>query len=115
MGAAIRIATPSPRVYPDSVKRSATGIKIATRYPSTSETEAIVTLGSKEGLAHLALATTGVGDAILVPNPSYPIHPYGFVISGADLRHVPMQSEDGFLEELESAIRNTYPKPKCWC
>ena len=76
------------------------------------ETEAIVTLGSKEGLAHLALATTGVGDAILVPNPSYPIHPYGFVISGADLRHVPMQSEDGFLEELESAIRNTYPKPK---
>ena len=76
------------------------------------ETEAIVTLGSKEGLAHLALATTGVGDAILVPNPSYPIHPYGFVISGADLRHVPMQSEAGFLEELESAIRNTYPKPK---
>ena len=53
-------------------------------------TEAIVTLGSKEGLAHLALATTGPGDAILVPNPSYPIHPYGFVISGADIRHVPM-------------------------
>ena len=59
--------------------------------------EAIVTLGSKEGLAHLALATTGVGDAILVPNPSYPIHPYGFVISGADLRHVPMTEEAIFL------------------
>ena len=74
--------------------------------------EAIVTLGSKEGLAHLALATTSNGDAILVPNPSYPIHPYGFVISGADLRHVPMADENAFFEELESAIRNTFPKPK---
>jgi len=74
--------------------------------------EAIVTLGSKEGLAHLALATTSTGDSILVPNPSYPIHPYGFVISGADLRHVPMADEETFIEELESAIRNTYPKPK---
>lgn len=77
------------------------------------DSEAIVTLGSKEGLAHLALATTGTGDSILVPNPSYPIHPYGFVISGADLRHVPMtDDEDTFFTELESAIRNTYPKPK---
>ncbi len=75
-------------------------------------TEAIVTLGSKEGLAHLALATTGPGDAILVPNPSYPIHPYGFVISGADIRHVPMGENIDFFEELESAIRNTFPKPK---
>lgn len=74
--------------------------------------EAIVTLGSKEGLAHLALATTSTGDSILVPNPSYPIHPYGFVISGADLRHVPMSDEVTFLEELEHAIRNSYPKPK---
>lgn len=76
------------------------------------ESEAIVTLGSKEGLAHLALATTGPGDAILVPNPSYPIHPYGFVISGADLRHVPMTGEADFFNELENAIRNTWPKPK---
>lgn len=76
------------------------------------ETEAIVTLGSKEGLAHLALATTGPGDAILVPNPSYPIHPYGFVISGADIRHVPMYGEEEFFAELENAIRNTWPKPK---
>ena len=76
------------------------------------ETEAIVTLGSKEGLAHLALATTGPGDAILVPNPSYPIHPYGFVISGADIRHVPMGDEDSFFAELENAIRNSWPKPK---
>ncbi len=76
------------------------------------ESQAIVTLGSKEGLAHLALATTGVGDTILVPNPSYPIHPYGFVISGADLRHVPMSDEDAFFKELDRAIRTTYPKPK---
>ncbi len=74
--------------------------------------EAIVTLGSKEGLAHLALATTGPGDAILVPNPSYPIHPYGFVISGADIRHVPMSDEANFFDELESAIRNSWPRPK---
>lgn len=76
------------------------------------ETEAIVTLGSKEGLAHLALATTSVGDAILVPNPSYPIHPYGFVISGADLRHVPMTDEVDFFDELDRAIKTSYPKPK---
>tara|TARA_B110000503_G_scaffold132347_1_gene208198 strand:- start:345 stop:1550 length:1206 start_codon:yes stop_codon:yes gene_type:complete len=84
------------------------------RYDVTLDpnSEAIVTLGSKEGLAHLALATTGTGDSILVPNPSYPIHPYGFVISGADLRHVPMTDEDTFFTELENAIRNTYPQPK---
>jgi alanine-synthesizing transaminase len=76
------------------------------------ETEAIVTLGSKEGLAHLALATTGPGDTILVPNPSYPIHPYGFVISGADIRHIPMADEDEFFEELSKAIHNSWPKPK---
>jgi alanine-synthesizing transaminase len=76
------------------------------------ETEAIVTLGSKEGLAHLALATTGPGDAILVPNPSYPIHPYGFVIAGADIRHVPMADEPHFFDELENAIRNSWPRPK---
>ncbi|GAB5415582.1 MAG: alanine transaminase [Congregibacter sp.] len=76
------------------------------------ETEAIVTLGSKEGLAHLALATTGPGDAILVPNPSYPIHPYGFVISGADIRHVPMGDENSFFQELENAIRTSWPRPK---
>jgi alanine-synthesizing transaminase len=75
--------------------------------------EAIVTLGSKEGLAHLALATTGPGDAILVPNPSYPIHPYGFVISGADIRHVPLgDSEEDFFAELEKAIHNSWPRPK---
>ena len=76
------------------------------------ETEAIVTIGSKEGLAHLALATTGPGDAVLVPNPAYPIHPYGFVISGADIRHVPLTAEVDFFAELEKAIRDSWPRPK---
>ena len=76
------------------------------------ESEAIVTIGSKEGLAHLALATTGPGDAVLVPNPAYPIHPYGFVISGADIRHVPLTPEVDFFAELEKAITDSWPKPK---
>ena len=76
------------------------------------ESEAIVTIGSKEGLAHLALATIGPGDAVLVPNPAYPIHPYGFVIAGADIRHVPMTSDVDFFNELEKAIRDSWPKPK---
>ena len=74
--------------------------------------EAIVTIGSKEGLAHLALATMGPGDAVLVPNPSYPIHPYGFVIAGADIRHVPIVPGLDFFGELEKAIHNSWPRPK---
>jgi alanine-synthesizing transaminase len=77
-----------------------------------SETEAIVTLGSKEGIAHLAMAILGPGDSVLVPNPSYPVHPYGFVIAGADVRHVPLTPETDFFSELETAILNTWPKPK---
>ena len=76
------------------------------------ETEAIVTLGSKEGLAHLAMAVVDRGDAVLVPNPSYPIHPFGFVIAGADVRHVPIGPDIDFFAELEKAIRDSWPKPK---
>jgi len=77
------------------------------------ETQAIVTIGSKEGLAHLALATVGPGDAVLVPNPAYPIHPYGFAIAGADIRHVPViGGEEAFFEELEKAIKDSWPTPK---
>ncbi len=76
------------------------------------ENEAVVTMGSKEGLAHLALATLDKGDAVLVPNPSYPVHPYGFVIAGADIRHVPIGENIDFFIELEKAIRNSFPKPK---
>jgi alanine-synthesizing transaminase len=76
------------------------------------DTEAIVTIGSKEGLSHLALATMGPGDAVLVPNPAYPIHPYGFVIAGADIRHVPLMPGVDFFSELEKAIHNSWPRPK---
>ena len=74
--------------------------------------EAIVTIGSKEGLSHLALATVDRGDAVLVPNPCYPIHTYGFVIAGADIRHVPLIPGGDFFAELEKAIKNAWPKPK---
>ncbi len=74
--------------------------------------EVIVTIGSKEGLAHLALATVGPGDAVLVPNPAYPIHPYGFIIAGADIRHVPIVPGVDFFAELEKAIKNSWPVPK---
>ena len=76
------------------------------------DTEAIVTIGSKEGIAHLALATLGRGDTVLVPNPSYPIHIYGPVIAGADILQVQMTPDVDFFAELEHTIRMCYPKPK---
>jgi len=76
------------------------------------ESEAIVTLGSKEGLAHLAMAVVDHGDAVLVPNPAYPIHPYGFVLAGADVRHVPIGPGIDFFEELQKSLRDNWPKPK---
>lgn len=76
------------------------------------ESEAIVTIGSKEGLAHLMLATLDHGDTVLVPNPSYPIHIYGAVIAGAQVRSVPLVEGVDFFNELERAIRESYPKPK---
>ena len=76
------------------------------------DSEAIVTIGSKEGIAHLALATLDTGDIVLVPNPSYPIHIYGPVISGADIRHIPMTQGADFFESLERSIQDSYPKPK---
>ena len=76
------------------------------------ETEAIVTIGSKEGLAHLMLATLDSGDMVLVPNPSYPIHIYGAVIAGAQIKHVRMTEGVDFFVEAEKAIRESYPKPK---
>jgi alanine-synthesizing transaminase len=74
--------------------------------------EAIVTIGSKEGLAHLMLATLDRGDTVLVPNPSYPIHIYGAVIAGADIRSVRMTDGVDFFAELERALRESFPKPK---
>ncbi|MGB6241955.1 MAG: alanine transaminase [Castellaniella sp.] len=76
------------------------------------DSEAIVTIGSKEGLAHLMLATLDRGDTVLVPNPSYPIHIYGAVIAGANIRSVPMTPGLDFFEEIERAVREAIPKPK---
>jgi alanine-synthesizing transaminase len=76
------------------------------------DAEAIVTIGSKEGLAHLMLATLERGDTVLVPNPSYPIHIYGAVIAGADIRSVRMTRDVDFFAELERAIRESFPRPK---
>jgi alanine-synthesizing transaminase len=75
------------------------------------ETEAIVTLGSKEGFANLAMAISAPGDVVVVPNPSYPIHAYGFIIAGASLRHVPVGPGIDFLAELDRAVRYSVPAP----
>lgn len=75
------------------------------------EREAIVTIGSKEGLANLAQAITGPGDVILVPNPSYPIHQFGFIIADGAVRYLPVKPDDEFLAALERAVLNSAPKP----
>jgi alanine-synthesizing transaminase len=77
-----------------------------------ADAEAIVTIGSKEGLAHLMLATLDRGDTVLVPNPSYPIHIYGAIIAGADIRSVRMTRGVDFFDELQRAIRESLPKPR---
>src|SRR5712671_7488076 len=76
------------------------------------DNEAIVTIGSKEGLAHLMLATLDRGDTVIVPDPSYPIHIYGAVIAGADIRSVHIAPHVDFFSDLERIIRGSYPKPK---
>ncbi|MEE8516515.1 MAG: LL-diaminopimelate aminotransferase [Alphaproteobacteria bacterium] len=75
------------------------------------ESETIATLGSKEGFANLATAITTPGDVVLVPNPSYPIHPYGFIIAGAAVRHVPIGPEENFIKNLERAVKHCVPSP----
>jgi alanine-synthesizing transaminase len=75
------------------------------------ETEVVATLGSKEGLANLAQAITSPGDTILVPNPSYPIHQFGFIIAGASVRSIPHTPDEDFLRALDRAVRHSVPKP----
>jgi alanine-synthesizing transaminase len=76
------------------------------------ESEAIVTIGVKEGLSHLILVTIRPGDVVFTPNPTYPIHPYSAIISGGDVRGIPVGPEHDFFENLMSATRQTWPKPK---
>ncbi|MEN8722808.1 MAG: LL-diaminopimelate aminotransferase [Alphaproteobacteria bacterium] len=75
------------------------------------DTEIVATLGSKEGLANLAQAITTPGDVILTPNPSYPIHPYGFIIAGAVARHLPTGPDHDYFESLDRAMRHCHPAP----
>ena len=76
------------------------------------ESESVVTIGAKEGIGHLALATLGPGDAVLVPDPTYPIHAYSVVIAGGDLRSVPLVGDGDFFQNLLTATKQTWPQPK---
>jgi alanine-synthesizing transaminase len=76
------------------------------------DTEAVVTIGSKEGLAHLALAVLGPGDVVFCPSPTYPIHQYCVILAGGDLRSIPLVPGEDFFEHLVEAMRQTWPKPK---
>ncbi|MFH0932899.1 MAG: alanine transaminase [Nitrospirota bacterium] len=77
-----------------------------------SELEAVVTIGSKEGLSHLVLATVGPGDVVMTPTPAYPIHPYSVIIAGGEVRSIPIGPGIDFFEEMEKAYRSSWPRPK---
>ncbi|NOY84459.1 MAG: alanine transaminase [Nitrospirae bacterium] len=76
------------------------------------ESEAIATIGSKEGIAHLALALVGPGDIVMAPSPTYPIHTYGVIIAGAELRSIPMRPDRDFFEDMASVTKQSWPRPK---
>ena len=112
-------AARNPRAHRYSMSRGVPGLRkaLAAYYQRRfgveldPEKECIVTLGSKEGLANLAQAITGPGDVLLVPNPSYPIHPYGFIIAGATVNHLPVTPDASFLKAIEQAMKLTSRKP----
>ena len=112
-------AARNPRAHRYSMSRGIPGLRkaLAGYYQRRfnvdldPESEAIVTLGSKEGLANLASAITSPGDILLVPNPSYPIHPYGFIIAGGSVRHIPVLPDADLLTALERAVKHSVPKP----
>jgi alanine-synthesizing transaminase len=112
-------AVQNPRTHGYSVSRGITGLRracagyYARRFgvELDPEREVIVTLGSKEGLANLAQAITAPGDIVLVPNPCYPIHAFGFIMAGASVRHVPIGPEFDFLGELKKAVPHSIPAP----
>ena len=112
-------AVKDPRTHRYSVSRGIPGLRRANaayykrrfNVDIDPESETIVSLGSKEGLANLASAITSPGDVIVVPNPSYPIHPYGFIIAGANVRHVPIGPGYNFMEGLKQAVKDCVPPP----
>src|SRR5437868_9922439 len=113
-------AVQNPRTHGYSVSRGITGLRraCAAYYARRFEVEldperdVIVTLGSKEGLANLAQAITAPGDVVLAPNPSYPIHTFGFIIAGAAIRSIPAAPGPDFFAALDRAVRYTVPRPK---
>ncbi len=112
-------AVQDPRSHRYSVSKGITGLRraqaayYARRFgvKLDPETEVVATIGSKEGLANLASAITSPGDTILVPNPSYPIHQFGFIIAGAAVRSLPATPDDAMLQALDRAVRHSVPKP----
>ncbi len=112
-------AVQNPRTHRYSVSRGIPGLRranaayYARRFGVEIDpnTETIVTLGSKEGFANLAMAITSPGDIVLVPNPSYPIHAYGFIIAGGGLRHIPVGPNIDLMSELERAVKHSSPSP----
>jgi alanine-synthesizing transaminase len=76
------------------------------------ESEVIVTIGSKEGISHLALALIGPGDVVLTPSPTYPIHPYSVIIAGGQVRSIPLSSDRDFFEDMTAAHKEAWPRPK---
>src|SRR6266852_5670327 len=112
-------AVQNPKTHGYSVSRGIAGLRracagyYARRFgvELDPEHEVIVTLGSKEGLANLAQAITAPGDIVLVPNPCYPIHAFGFIMAGASVRHVPIGPEFDFLGELKKAVQHSSPAP----
>ena len=112
-------AVQNPKTHGYSVSRGISGLRracaayYARRFgvDLDPELEIVVTLGSKEGLANLAQAITAPGDIVLVPNPCYPIHAFGFIMAGASVRHVPIGPEFDFLGELKKAVRHSIPAP----
>ncbi len=76
------------------------------------EREAVVTIGAKEGLSHLVLVLISPGDVVFAPNPTYPIHPYSAIIAGGDVRSVPIGPDRNFLDDLQTAVKQTWPRPK---
>lgn len=113
-------AAASPRTHGYSASRGIPGLRkaISAYYARRfdvdicPETETIATIGSKEGLANLAQAMTSPGDIILAPNPSYPIHAFGFIIAGAAIRSLPVRPGGDFMEQLARAVRHSVPKPR---
>ena len=113
-------AVRDPRTHRYSTSRGIKGLRraLANYYQRRFDValdpdeEVIVTLGSKEGLANLASAISAPGDIILVPNPSYPIHPYGFIIAGASVRHVPTGPDFDLMAEIHRAVKNSTPSPR---